>query len=449
MGLGAFGGGVGAVQFLHQRGARLTVTDQRPPEQLRESLAAVEATPPDRWRLGGHEVADFRDAELIVVNPAVKRSHPMLAEAQAAGVPLTSEMNLFWQHNPAPVTAVTGSNGKSTTTAMTASILRHAGERVWLGGNIGTSLLPLVDQIQPSDRVVLELSSFQLLDLDRLEVSPAVGVVTNFSPNHLDWHRDLAEYRAAKQTLFRWQSSMDVAIVNGDDPDVAAWPCPAQRAEFRRGDPLVGPGIEFDPQRSMARLSWRDRNQEFPIAQWLRLPGVHNLENALAASLAAVATANVSLEAIQRGLEQYQPLPHRLQWVHTAGGCEFYNDSLATTPESAMLGLQAFDRPVVLLAGGYDKHVDLGAFARAIAQRAKAVSLLGQTGPGLGELVAAEGTSTVVSPPHRDFRAAFDWAVSQATAGDVVLLSPGCASYDWFRNFADRGETFSTLARSL
>lgn len=424
MGLGAFGGGAGAVRFFADRGAVLTVTDQRSEAALSDTLSELRDIPGVRYRLGGHDDADFTTADLIVVNPAVPREHPLLEQARSAGVPLTSEMNLFWQHNPASVLAVTGSNGKSTTTAMLHTILLQTSRRAWLGGNIGKSLLPNVDQIRADDVVVLELSSFQLTDLDRLQLSPQVSVITNFSPNHLDWHPSLEHYRWAKQTMLRYQTADDVAVLNAEDGDVREWSTPGKCRFF--GDHLT--------------TTW-------PLAEWVQLPGRHNLANAHAAAIAASAWGATD-EQIERGLRTYKALPHRLQFVGEAAGRRFYNDSLATTPESAIVGLEAFSEPVVLLAGGYDKQVDLTAMAITIARRAKAVSLMGTTAALLKPLI--EQTSRqkcVVSEPQPDFPTAFCWAMAQTAPGDVVLLSPGCASYDWFRNFADRGEQFTAAAQ--
>ncbi|MBS0204220.1 MAG: UDP-N-acetylmuramoyl-L-alanine--D-glutamate ligase [Planctomycetes bacterium] len=447
MGLGSFGGGLGVVKFLAGRGASITITDARPAEKLTDAIAGLGDVPGLQYRLGGHCDEDFRSADLIVVNPAVRPDHPLLNLARSAGVPLTSEMNLFWQWNSAPVVAVTGSNGKSTTTALIHSILSKAGGAAWLGGNIGVSLLPHIEQIRPSDVVVLELSSFQLTDLDRLQSSPHVSVVTNFAPNHLDWHPTLDHYRWAKQTMLRWQTSTDFAVLNADDPEVHDWPGQGQRFSFSLQDTRLPGAFATTDRQAILRLP--TGSQTLPLSYWLRLPGRHNLSNALAAVCAA-AQFGVNAEAIQRGLEEYQPLPHRLQWIADVQGRSFYNDSLATTPESAIVGLQAFERPVVLLAGGYDKHVDLSQMAQAIASRAKAVALMGQTAGSLREGIGRyQGSPCVLSPALSTFREAFAWAFAQSEPGDVILLSPGCASYDWFRNFADRGQQFIELIEQL
>lgn len=443
-GLGSFGGGVGAVRFLAARGAILTVTDRRAPEQLQESLEQLRDVAVTCWRLGEHVEADFTTADLVVVNPAIRRDHPLLQACHARGIPLTSEMNLFWQHNPAPVIAVSGSNGKSTTTALLHAMLQAGPRRCWLGGNLGRSLLPNVDAISTNDLVVLELSSFQLADLNRLQVSPHGAIITNFSPNHLDWHPTLDDYRSAKQTLLRWQTAADFAVLNACDDDVSTWATQGRRFVFTDTTSAQdGASLEEDV------CLWRDARQElrFPLTEWLSLPGRHNVQNALAAAAAALALGT-SLSAMETGVRHYVPLPHRLQFVGEVAGRRFYNDSLATTPESTLVALAAFSEPIVLLAGGYDKQVDLTAMATAIATHTKAVALLGQTAGTLQCLISeTPRCRTQISANHADFRSAFQAAVAISSPCDVVLLSPGCASYDWFRNFEDRGRQFTELVQ--
>lgn len=447
MGLGSFGGGLGAVQFLVEQGARVTVTDLRREDQLADSIAALSATPPDAYHLGGHQEADFTDTDLLVVNPAVPRNCPYLNLALRANVPLSSEMNLFWEFNRGKVIGVTGSNGKSTTTAMTHAILQATGQRCWLGGNIGRSLLPQVAEIQPQDWVVLELSSFQLEDLNQLQRSPRVSIITNFSANHLDRHLTLDGYRQAKQTILRWQAPRDVAVLNQDDPEVRNWPVSGTRLYFGLQD--KGHEGLFAVSKSEVLFRIGEREQRFPLQSWLTLPGMHNLQNALGAACAALAI-QIAPECVQSGLEGYQALPHRLELVANSNGRQFYNDSLATTPESTIVALAAFERPIVLLAGGYDKGSDLTEMARGIAAKpVKAVAMMGKTGARIQELLDGfDPTAKVARKLCANFSEAFDWAVSQSESGDVVLLSPGCASYDWFRNFADRGAQFRDRAQN-
>lgn len=448
MGLGRFGGGLGAVKYLLDRGARVTVTDLRAEDQLADSLKEFDQSKLARLQTGGHRDEDFADAQLVVVNPAVKPTCPWLAKLRSRGLPLTSEMNLFWQHNHGRVIGVTGSNGKSTTTALIAHLLKTAGQRVHLGGNLGVSLLPIVDSIEPTDWVVLELSSFQLADLNRIEASPEIAVVTNFAPNHLDWHRDLDDYRSAKQTILRWQRASDSAVLNDEDEDVREWPVRG-RVEFfgsrSRGSSTITPSPS-PPCSSDAGRGEPDTLSQ--LLDLMPLPGEHNRMNAWAAVLAARA-AGVDDAALPEGLRTFRGLPHRMEFVAEIDGRRFYNDSLATTPESALCALKAFPGRVVLLAGGYDKQVDLTAFAHAAAEKCEVIAWMGQTGRGL-HAAAANWAEHHHRPTDgwkvtHSLAEAFDWAWSHSQPGDVILLSPACASFDWFQNFADRGEQFRKL----
>ena len=475
VGLGGFGGGIGVVRFLAEQGARILVTDLRSAEELKSSLNQLDASWPVTLRLGRHVEDDFRNTDLIVVSPAVPKDSPYLGVARQAGVPLTSEMNLFWERNRGRVIGITGSNGKSTTTALIHSIfqaadaiagdpgpncapsltsptrkrgsgndipslarrasVRHTDTeipggcaiparkkgRTWLGGNIGVSLLPVVEQIQPEDWVILELSSFQLEDLEPLQPQPEIAVVTNFSPNHLDRHGTVAAYRHAKQNLLRWQTPECFAVLNAHG-EVADWTTAATRLLFGASD-----------------------DQRASLSSWLRLPGAHNVENAQAAVAVALA-AGISMEAIESGIRSFKGLPHRLEFVAEVSGRRCFNDSKSTTPEATVLAVQAFDEPIVLLAGGYDKQIDLASIADAAVRRCRAVALLGQTGPQLASLIeTAARNSNVVAPICRcfeSFEPAIAWSLQVSVAGDIVLLSPGCASYDWFQNYIARGEQF-------
>lgn len=445
MGLGSFGGGLGAVQFLVERGAIVTVTDLRREDQLLETLGQLDGTPPYALHLGGHRESDFTDADLIVVNPAVPQDCPFLKLARDSGVPMSSEMNLFFQFNRGRTIGITGSNGKSTTTAMTHAILQAAGKRSWLGGNIGKSLLPGVSQIGIDDWVVLELSSFQLEHLNEIHRSPDISIVTNFSANHLDRHGTLDNYRDAKQTILRWQTKSSIAVLNQDDQDVSCWPTAGRRLCFGLSDSGAEGLFAISAEQSLFRFEGQERL--VPVQQWLNLPGIHNVQNALGATCAALATG-IAEAAVESGLRGYRALPHRLELVADVDGRKFYNDSLATTPESAIVALAAFECPIILMAGGYDKGSDLSEMARAMAQKpVKAVALMGKTGPLLEQLLDAfDPEKKVKRELAADFQSAFQWAVRQSSPGDVIVLSPGCASYDWFRNFADRGAQFRNLA---
>ncbi len=449
MGLGSFGGGLGVVRFLCERGARVIVTDLRPTAELADSLKQLDLAWPVTLRLGEHVESDFSHTDLVVVNPAVPKDSPFPEIAREEGIPVTSEMNLFWERNRGRVVAVTGSNGKSTTTAMIHAILNQPSEStyrsVWLGGNIGISLLPTVEQITSNDIVVLELSSFQLEDLAPLRPKPEVAVVTNFSANHLDRHGTVEAYRAAKQVLLRSQSAEQFAVVNAAS-EVYHWPTAATRLRFGNVDERML-GVFGSRPKAIARLQEdRGGEVELSLGDWLRLPGSHNWQNAQAAVAAALA-AGASIDAVRSGLSSFRALPHRLQFVGEVNGRHCVNDSKSTTPEATVLALQSFDEPIVLLAGGYDKQIDLSTIASAAVFRCRAVALLGQTGSQLGLLIEqAARAENLVGPTCRYFESlepAVAWSLQVSASGDVVLLSPGCASYDWFRNYIERGEAFA------
>lgn len=447
LGLGRFGGGIAVTQFLAARGAQITVLDAKTAAELEDSLDQLQDIPQVSFLLG-EASPELPPTDLLVVNPAIPPQHPLLLQAEAEQIPVTSEMELFWQLNPARVVGVTGSNGKSTTTAMIHSVFSVSGAKCWLGGNIGVSLLPVVDQIQPADWVILEMSSFQLFALDRLQVSPQIAVVTNFSPNHLDWHQTLDHYRHSKQTICRWQTSEETVIINADDPDLRDWDVPGNVLTFGSNADL-NPDVLVDEQAFMAHQFAEN------LQPLLKVPGWHNRMNA-AAAITAGFCADLDRKEIQQGLESFEGLPHRLQFLGEYAGRRFYNDSLATTPESAICALEAFEPgQVIVLAGGYDKKVDLTPFSCELLMRTKATALMGDTGVKLHELMTKQraknqpNSGVAISEPQQSFKEAFDWAFQQSAPGNVILLSPGCASYGWFSNFQERGARFESLFREL
>ena len=421
IGLGHFGGGVATARWLARQGAEVTVTDRADEQTLADSLAALRDEPIARFHLGGHREADFRQTDLVVVNPAVRPGNRFLEIAREAGVPLTSEPELFLEACPARVIGVTGSNGKSTTAAMTAAILEADGRRTWLGGNIGTSLLDRLDHIGRDDWVVLELSSFQLWHLSRGVRMPEVAVVTNCSPNHLDWHQSYAHYRAAKQRILTGQGAEDLAVLNTLDAEVAAW------GHLVRGRqaPLVA-ADEVPP---------------------LAVPGEHNRRNALCAATAAAAVG-CGVEAVREGLAAFSALPHRLQPIGQLEGRRLYNDSSSTTPDSTVAGLRALEGPTWLLAGGSDKGIDFRPLTAAIAERVCGAAFYGAVRNELRRQVVARAPSLPCTAVET-MRDALSWCWQRSRPGDSIVLSPACASHDQFQNFRQRGEKFVALIDGL
>ncbi len=442
MGLGLFGGGVGAASYFARRGARVTVTDLKSAEALApslEALAGLEVT----FRLGRHEASDFAGADVVVVSPAVPKPSPYPSAAERAGALVTSEMNLFLAACRAPIVGITGSSGKSTTTALAGEMLGRAGP-TRVGGNIGKSLLEEADMIRPDETVVLEMSSFQLEDLAPLGLAPHVAVVTCISENHLDRHGTMEAYIAAKKNILRFQTADDAAVLNADDAEVRSWREEARgRAVFYAVNRPLAEGACFEGTRLVLRLEGKEESAD--LAGRLRLRGRHNLGNVLAAATAA-RLAGAPMEAIAAGAEAFRPLPHRLEPIGTAGGLGFVNDSKATTPAAARAAIEAFAEPIVLIAGGYDKHVDPAVLVEAIRRKVKAVVLMGATAEALARAIGSGGP-----PVERadDMGDAVRRAVRLAAPGDVVLLSPGHASWDMFENYEYRGEAFRRAAEAL
>ncbi|WP_298860893.1 UDP-N-acetylmuramoyl-L-alanine--D-glutamate ligase [uncultured Gimesia sp.] len=447
LGLGRFGGSIAVIKYLADRDADITVIDNKSEEDLVESLSKLASYPDIKFELGSSGT-HLPETDFLVANPAIPPHHGLLKSALEQHIPVTSEIELFWQLNRGKVIGVTGSNGKSTTTAMIHSIIELSGARSWLGGNIGISLLPVIDQIQPEDWVILELSSFQLEALNRIQVSPQIAVVTNFSPNHLDWHQTVEHYSHSKQTICRWQTENDFAVINADDLELASWNISGRLSTF-------GANRSVNPDVLADHRDFEIKGQEHALQPQMNVPGIHNRLNA-AAAISACLSACIDLTTIQKGLEKFQGLPHRLQFVGEFQNRRFYNDSLATTPESTICALDAFENaPIILMAGGSDKKIDLTQFARLLHERTKATALMGETGPIIANILekqkvdSNENGSAMISQPHTTFEEAFDWAYLQSDPGDLILLSPGCASYDWFSSFVERGEQFINLFRSL
>jgi len=426
-GLGHFGGNVAAARWLVEQGAKVLVTDRAPADKLADSLAQLDGLPID-YKLGGHDIADFNGADLVVASPAIAPSNQYLAAARAMGVPVTTEICLFLERCPATVVAVTGTKGKSTTSAMLGAILQRK-FTTWFGGNIGKSLLPELPNIRRDHVVVLELSSFMLHYTGENAWSPHIAVVTMLAPDHLDWHGSFDAYADAKQNLLQFQRAGDVAILNEESPELLKWAGTTHASGTEGQKPTVIPyGVA-------GRRPFE-----------LLIPGRHNQLNAQGAYAAAM-VLGVSWDDAQAALSEYRGLPHRLQLVHEANGVRWFNDSIATIPEAAVAAMGAFDAGrVIQIVGGSDKGLDISPMVDALVSRARAVLCIGATGPAVAERVRAAGGTAVYD--CGDLPKAVATAKSLAAPGDIVLLSTGFASYDQFTNFEDRGEQFAHLAKS-
>ena len=432
--------GRSASAFLRRKGSEVRVVDRADTAELRRELE--EAAIPSH--LGGYEPADLNGTDLLVVSPGVAWDEPLVETARQRGIEVTSEIDLFFRHCPSLIAGITGTNGKTTTTALTADVLRAGGLKVMRGGNIGEPVLDRVDQLKPDDWVVLELSSFQLESITNPRLH--VGAVLNVTPDHLDRHKSLERYAEIKARAVTFMNPGDHAVLNFDDEICAAM------AGKTRGDVIpfaVRTAIE---EGAMVRDGWltvarAGRQERVLPASEVPLPGEHNLSNALAATAAGHA-AGVEPEAIARAIREFKAVEHRLELVGRFSGVRWYNDSKATNPDSTYKALAAFSEPIILIAGGRNKGIDLAPLARTIAGRATAMVAIGETGEELARRVRDAGLDKVERAA--DLRDAVRKAAALASPGSVVLLSPAFTSYDMFENYEDRGRRFkSTVLQEL
>jgi UDP-N-acetylmuramoylalanine--D-glutamate ligase len=421
-GLGHFGGGIAVAKWLVGQGAQVTVTDLASEEELADSVAELRGLPVV-FRLGGHELTDFLNTDLVVTSPAVKPSSKYITAARQAAIPVTTEIRLFIERCPAKIIAVTGTKGKSTATAMLGKMLEASvKQRIWVGGNIGKSLLPDLPQIAPDDLVVLELSSFMLEYLAQMRWSPHVALVTMLAVDHVDWHGSPEAYLEAKKSIVKFQRPQDFAVLGEGVPHTKEFAAATQ-----------GQVIWFNT-----------RGRRFD----LQVPGEHNQFNAQGA-FATAKIFGVNWDKSQQSVKDFIGLPHRLQLVHEDAGVRYYNDSIATIPEAAIAALEAFKpRTVIQIVGGSDKGLAFEAMCNVLRDRAKAILCIGTTGPKISQLLQSNGRARAQVKLCKDLAMAMTEVKSIASEGDVVLLSTGCASYDQFQNFEQRGDTFARLAKS-
>ncbi len=430
--------GLSAARYLAARGAEVSVTDTRPAppglETLRAELPAVPV------HAGGFDADAFARAETLVVSPGVSVQEPLIAEARARGAEVLGDIELFARENTAPVVAITGSNGKSTVTTLVARMAERSGLVTGLGGNIGTPALELLAG-EPKELQVLELSSFQLETTDSLR--PVAAALLNLSADHLDRYAGLADYTAAKIRIYHGAETL---VVNRDDPRVLATLDAVTHGQavirFGLGEPEDnGFGL-----REVGGEPWLCRGPEnlLPAAE-LKIPGRHNLANALAA-LALGYAAGLKLPAMLAALREFPGLPHRTQWVAERAGVTFVNDSKATNVGAALAAIEGLPAArIVLIAGGQGKGQDFSPLREAVRRRCRAVLLIGEDAPKLA--AALDGATVIETLP--DLEAAVRRGAELAEAGDAVLLSPACASFDQFAGFAERGERFAAAVEGL
>ena len=432
------------LELLLGAGVDVTACDRKDRAALGGVADALEARGA-KLRLGEDYLKGLRQ-DVIFRTPGLRPDVPELAAAAAAGSEITSEMEVFFQVCPCPILAVTGSDGKTTTTTMISEFLKRAGRTVHVGGNIGTPLLAQAGSMSPGDIAVLELSSFQLMTMAH---SPGVAVVTNLAPNHLDMHRDMAEYVSAKENIFRHQGPGDTAVFNLDN-DITrqqATLAPGKVRFFSRRQP-VEEGVFLRDGMIIDQHEGRER--EVLALSDILLPGDHNVENYMAA-IAAV-EGLVPDQVIRDTARTFAGVEHRIELVRTLRGVRYYNDSIASSPSRTIAGLRAFPEQVILIAGGYDKHIPFDVLGPEVVAHVKLLVLCGATA---GKIRAAVEAAPGYRPGCPDMvetdslAAAVAVAAERAVAGDVVTLSPACAAFDQFKNFMERGRAYKEIVGGL
>lgn len=444
--------GLAVARFLKGRGARVTAADVKPADQL-DSHALEIARMGIPLKLGQHKIEDFAGSDLIVVSPGVPHNIAPLETAAKSGIPVIGEIELAFRHIDEPIVAISGTNGKTTTTRLVGEMLKASGLEVFVGGNIGAPLIGYVHSGMRSDVVVAEISSFQLDTIDCFK--PKVGVLLNVTEDHLDRYKGFQEYVQSKGRLFENQDKTDFAVLNAGDPAVQGIEkaIASQRLYFNT-DSLQESGAEL-PAPGVGCYGAVIRGTEltcivpqkapvtFSIAAF-RPMGKHNIENVSAAALAAVA-AGADRAGIQHVLDTYEGLPHRLEYVRSIGGVHYYNDSKATNVDAVKRSLESFADPVLLIMGGRDKGGSYSVLKDLVTDRVKGLFVIGEA---RGKILSSLGALTH-SEEAGSLADAVRMAHGAATAGDIVLLSPGCSSFDMFRDYVERGEEFRRAVERL
>ncbi|HLJ69013.1 MAG TPA: UDP-N-acetylmuramoyl-L-alanine--D-glutamate ligase [Chloroflexota bacterium] len=440
--------GESLARFLAERGAQITVTDAASRDRLAERIRRLRDLPVDIV-VGGHHPELVTGADRFFVSPGVPESSPVYEAARRAGLIVESMTTLFFARCPAPIVGVTGSSGKTTTTSLIGHVLRTAGRDVTVAGNIGSPMLDALASLAPGGLAILELSSFQL---ELLRRSPHIAVVTNISPNHLDRHGTMERYVAAKRHILEHQGPDDWAVLNAGDSVVAGMATTSPGRVRWFGDDTARDGAAV--QAGVLALRRGDRFEPVMPVNEIPLLGAHNVENVLAATTVCD-LLGVDPATIASAVRSFRPPEHRLQTVGQRRGVTYVDDSIATSPTRAIVALRAIDQPVLLIAGGRDKNLPWEEFALVVAERVRALFLIGEAAPCIEEAVrgaiGSAGATLQEDHIHRCATLADSVRAASAEArpGDVVLLSPACTSYDMFNDFAERGSAFAHTVEEL
>jgi UDP-N-acetylmuramoylalanine--D-glutamate ligase len=441
--VGAGKSGIAVASFLACKGACPVLTDNKPVEAFNGSLDHL-LKEGVKFSLGSYPEITRELFDIVIVSPGVPLTVPPVVIAKEKGIPVMGELELAWRFCKAPVVAITGTNGKTTTTTLVGEIFKNAGYRTLVAGNIGTPLIEAVQQFGVEDMVVAEVSSFQLETICTFR--PRVGALLNITPDHLDRHGTVQEYARVKAGIFSNQEPEDFAVINYDDPVTAdlSLKGKGQVIFFSRRHNLER-GVFVHGNKIAARLTGGEFIEILPVEE-IAIPGAHNLENALAATACGLAMG-VKPEVIALTLREFPGVAHRLELVDEIDGVKYINDSKGTNPEASIKALEAYEAPIVLIAGGRNKGSDFSLLAGKIREKAKAVIILGECAEDLARAVKNAGCSRVLMA--NGFREAVLLAHKEAGEGDIVLLSPACASWDMFKNYEERGDLFKRVVHDL
>lgn len=433
--------GVVSAKVLTRIGASVVVSDVKPAEKLTEELAMLEGIAGVSYDLGGH-TEKVLDVDLIVASPGVPLEIPIFQEARRRGIEVISEIELSYRLCKASFIAITGTNGKTTTTTLTGQLLQTYPHRVFVGGNIGRPLIGEVLNLAEPDLVVAEVSSFQLETVDQFH--PKIALFLNLTPDHLDRHKTMEAYLQAKMNIFKNQTEEDYLILNADDPTlVEIAPIARSKKVWFSLRKQQTPGMYLEGKMMVAHMG--SEPVEVLSVDELLIRGYHNIENALAASAAAI-LAGIPLDDLRQCLRSFRGLEHTLEYVMTQGEVQYYNDSKGTNPDASVKALEAFHEPVVLIAGGLSRGLDFTEFIETVKKHVKAMVLIGETKMELQTMASDRGFNGEVVLAA-DLKEAVEKAKGFARPGDVVLFSPACASWDMFKDYAERGRLFKEYVR--
>ena len=432
--------GRSTVRFLTGRGASVVATDDKPLTEMRDAASALSGLNA-RLAFGPQNAAILSGVDLIIPSPGVPPSNPLLAEGVKRGVPILAEIEVAFRFLKRPVIAITGTNGKTTVTTLIGEILRASGRKVYVGGNIGDPLIGYVDSPQEEDFAVVELSSFQLEWIERFR--PMVALLLNVTCDHIDYHGTFEAYRRAKERIFENQGPGDLAILNADEP----WASPLARrlrskVSLFSSKAQIPNGMFLQGDELILRENGEDR-EVYPVGM-IRIPGTHNVENVMASILACRA-CGCPREGIIEAVSAFRGIAHRIEFAGEKNGVVFYDDSKGTNVGAVARALETFSRPVILLLGGRDKGGDFDSLAVFIRKGVKEVILFGEAREALRRIIGGIAKTSLAPTLGK----AVEKAYADAAPGDVILLSPGCASFDEFKDYKERGDFFKGMVRKI